>query len=354
MGFAAALVLTPVIRLAAVRTDIIDRPVGLKIHKQATPLMGGVAVYLAFTLGAFSILPLNRPVLGLVLGGLAAAVVGVLDEKFTLSPLAHLAGQVAAAIVAIVAGVGVVHTISVPTASLTAPGLALPAVVGAAITLIWLVGMMNTINFLDGLDGLATGVACLAALLLAAWASERQAFYLPAMAHHEDLLLPLALAGALLGFLPYNWHQARIFLGDSGSMFLGLSLGALSIVGPAKLATALLVLMIPVLDVAWAIVRRQLQGRSFLSGDKQHVYHRMLELGMSHTSVVLLLYAVCFALAILDLTLFKLGKLIAFVLLVVTIGAVFVALEIRAGRREPSSPGLAGQDGTRVASGRDV
>jgi UDP-GlcNAc:undecaprenyl-phosphate GlcNAc-1-phosphate transferase len=304
----------------------------MKLHKRATPLMGGVGVYLAFALAAFTVLPWSPPVRGLLVGGLAAVVVGILDEQFNLSPPLHLLGQIAAAIITVVAGLGVIGTLSIPVASLTTPGYAIPGVVGFLLTVGWIVAMMNTTNFLDGLDGLLTGVAALAALLLAAWAWESQRFALPGTVHHEDLLLPLALAGALLGFLPYNWHVARIFLGDSGSMFLGLAIGALALVGPTKLATALLVLIIPVLDVAWAIVRRSLRGRSFLAGDKQHVYHRMMELGMSHTATVLSLYAVCIVLGLLDLQLYKLQKLIAFVVVGTLAGAGFVVLESRANR----------------------
>lgn len=339
-GFAAALVLTPLARRLAIRLGDIDRPVGLKIHTRPTPLMGGIAVYLAFALAALTVLPLDRPVVGLLLGGGAAVVVGICDELLNLPPLVHLAGQIAAALVAIAAGVNVVGTISNPLSSLATPGLTVPLALGVPLTVFWLVGMMNTVNFLDGLDGLATGIGALAALMLAIWATEKQSLLVPVTAHHVDLVLPLALTGALLGFLPYNWHTARIFLGDSGAMFLGLALASLSIIGPAKLGTAMLVLIIPVLDVAWAIVRRRVRGRTFLSGDKQHVYHRMLELGMSHTSTVLLLYFLCFALAVLDLTLHKFQKLVAFVLLAAVTGAMFILLEVRASRRArvPSSP----------------
>ena len=338
IGFAAACILTPLARTMAVRCGVIDRPVGPKIHVRPTPLMGGVAVYLSFVLAALTILPPTKPVVGLLLGGLVAVVVGVLDEIRNLPPPVHLAGQIGAALVAVLTGVGIVRSVSDPFSGLTAPALPVPAVIGLVFTLFWLVGMMNTMNFLDGMDGLVTGIAALAALLLAVWASEPSRFYLPPTLHHEDLLLPLALAGALLGFLPYNWHVARIFIGDSGTMFLGLALGALSIVGPAKLGTALLVLLVPVLDVAWAIVRRQLSGRSFLAGDKQHVYHRMRELGLGYTTIVLLLYFLCLALAVLDLELTKLAKLIAFLLLALVTGASFVALELRATRRVRQLP----------------
>jgi UDP-GlcNAc:undecaprenyl-phosphate/decaprenyl-phosphate GlcNAc-1-phosphate transferase len=306
--------------------------------------MGGVAVYAAFVVTCFLVLPVHGPVVGVLIGGLGAVVVGLLDELLTLPPLTHLAGQIAVAVLAIVAGVGFVQHVSVP-GPLSAPGLQLPAVIGVAFTIFWLVGMMNTVNFLDGLDGLATGVAAITALLMATWAWEAyqdHRFLLAPASHPADFVLPLALAGALLGFLPFNWHVARIFLGDSGSMFLGFALAALSIVGPTKLGTALLVLIIPVLDVAWAIVRRQIRGRSFLSGDKQHVYHRMLDLGMSHTQTVLMLYALCIVLGGLDLWLLKLQKLLAFVALAVVAGSLYVVLEIRANRRSIESSDAAG------------
>jgi UDP-GlcNAc:undecaprenyl-phosphate GlcNAc-1-phosphate transferase len=320
-----------VARALAIRVDDIDRPVGLKIHKQATPLMGGVAVFSAFALASAISLPFTAPVIGLLFGGLAAVVLGVLDEKLNLPPLVHLAGQVAAAGVAIVAGLGTIQAVSLPFSSLITPGYALPGVISLGLTLFWLVGMMNTVNFLDGLDGLVAGICAEVALLLALWGSEPGRFHLLAGVHHEDVLLPLALLGALLGFLPFNWHVAKIFLGDSGAMFLGLSIGALAIVGPAKLGTALVVLVIPVLDVAWAIVRRQLKGRSFLTGDKQHVYHRMLELGMSHTGTVVTMYGIVAVLGALDLWLMKGPKFIAWVLLASLTFTVFVMLETQAG-----------------------
>ncbi len=331
--------------MAAVRVGAIDRPTGNKIHLRATPLMGGVAVYAAFVATCFLVVPVRGPVVGVLVGGLGAVAVGILDELLTLPPLTHLVGQIAVAVLAIVTGVGFVRHVSVP-GPLTTPGLELPAVIGVAFTIFWLVGMMNTVNFLDGLDGLATGVSTVTALLMATWAweaYENHRFLLPPNAHPADFVLPLALAGALLGFLPFNWHVAKIFLGDSGSMFLGFSLAALSIVGPTKLGTALLVLIIPVLDVAWAIVRRQIRGRSFLSGDKQHVYHRMVDLGLSHTQTVLMLYALCIALGVVDLWLLKLQKLLAFVALAIVAGSLYVVLEIRANRRsveQAETPGV--------------
>lgn len=316
------------IRLAN-RFGVIDRPVGLKLHKRPTPLLGGVAVFVSFATTVIVSAPLSGPVRGVLLGGLAAIVVGVLDEVLTLPPVFHLVGQIAAAGVAVAGGVGVIHYVSGPSSSLVAPPVTLPLALGLILTMFWLVGMMNTVNFLDGLDGLAPGIVTIAAVLLAIWASEPGRFAL-ASSQPESVILPMALAGALLGFLVYNWNPARIFLGDSGSMFLGLALGALSIVGPAKLGTALIVLVVPILDVAWAIIRRGMRGKNFLSGDKQHVYHRMMELGLGATRTVILLYAVCVALGVVDLLLLRLWKYVAFgVLTVVMIGA-FALLELRA------------------------
>jgi UDP-GlcNAc:undecaprenyl-phosphate GlcNAc-1-phosphate transferase len=337
---ALGLLATPIVRWLAIRFDVLDWPVGQKIHKHPTPLLGGVAVYAAFAMATMLFLPIGGPVLGILAGGAAAVTVGILDDRLRLSPLVHLAGQTLAATVTVVAGVGIVRNVSDPFAAANYQGSwHLPVVLGAAFTLFWIVGMMNTVNFLDGLDGLSAGVGTIAALLLAVWAAQPQRYiaHPSAVFHHAELILPLILAGGLLGFLPYNWHPARIFIGDAGALFIGQALAALSILGPAKIGTALLILIIPVLDVAWAIVRRQLRGRSFLTGDKQHVYHRMLELGMSHLATVISLYALCIVLGMLDLVLVKLQKLIAFAVLGLLAAAAFVALEVAGNRREAAA-----------------
>lgn len=319
----------------------------MHLHTRPTPLMGGVAVYLAFALVTITALPLTPPVVGLLLGGLAAIAVGLADEFLNLSPPVHLAGQVGAALVAVIGGVGLIHSVSDPFSSLAAPATRLPLVLAVVVTIFWLVAMMNTVNFLDGLDGLAAGVVALSALLLAIWALHPERFLITPTPNHEDLVMPLALVGALVGFLRYNWRPAKIFLGDTGALFLGLTIAGLAIIGPAKLATALLVLIIPVLDVAWAILRRSLHGRSFLTGDKQHVYHRMMEIPigkagsarrLSATQTVLLLYLLCIVLGGLDLFLVRFAKFIAILLLAVAAAAMFVILELRASGMKGESP----------------
>jgi UDP-GlcNAc:undecaprenyl-phosphate GlcNAc-1-phosphate transferase len=350
VAFVSAVLLTPVAERVAIRYRVMDKPIGQKIHKLPMPLLGGLAVYAAFVIASALFLPLKGPVLGIVVGGGVAVAVGIIDDRFNLSPLVHLAGQFLAAVVTVVVGVGIVRFVSIPWGPLNGhycpPHITaahqcstgswqVPAVIGLAFTLLWMVGMMNAVNFLDGLDGLSTGVCAITAALLAVWASHLQNFIANPTAtfHHADFLLPTILLGALLGFLPFNWHPARIFIGDSGVMFVGLGLATFSILGPAKIGLALLVLAIPILDVAWAIVRRQLAGRSFLAGDKQHVYHRMLELGMSHTSTVLSLYALCLALAVADYAATKLVKLAAFAVVTVVTIIAFIYLEVAGNHR---------------------
>jgi UDP-GlcNAc:undecaprenyl-phosphate GlcNAc-1-phosphate transferase len=332
--------LTPLAIRAANRFGTIDRPVGQKIHSKPTPLLGGVAVYAGFLLVAILFLPFDGPVRGILAGGAIATTIGVLDDRLSLPPLIHLGGQICAAVVTIVVGLGVVRSLNNPFASAAQiasgkGGLAIPIVLGLAFTIFWIVGMMNTINFLDGLDGLSSGVGIIAALLLAWWASHPNVANYKAMTlfGHAELVLPIILAGALLGFLPFNWHPARAFIGDSGVMFLGLGLGGISLLGATKIGTALLILSIPVLDVAWAIVRRQLHGKSFLTGDKQHVYHRMIELGMSQMTTVISLYALCVALGVMDLQLARKEKLVAVAIVMILAGLGFVGLEIAGNRR---------------------
>jgi len=208
-------------------------------------------------------------------------------------------------------------------------------IIGIVFTIFWIVGMMNTVNFLDGLDGLAGGVTAIAALFLGLWEVVVPNTFSPS---HQDqnVILPLMLCGAILGFLVYNWAPARIFMGDSGAMFIGFTLGALSLFGTApRIGTALLILIVPIIDVAWAIVRRLLGRRSFASGDKHHIYHRMLDLGLSRRAVVLLFYGLCIVLGLIDLKLYRGDKVIAFAVVAVLAASGAVALEAR-GRRVAS------------------
>jgi UDP-GlcNAc:undecaprenyl-phosphate GlcNAc-1-phosphate transferase len=178
----------------------------------------------------------------------------------------------------------------------------------AAITVFWIVGMINSINFIDGLDGLSSGIAFIAAVTLGIISLTTQ------VAQPQPLIAVLCftLAGALLGFLRWNLHPASIFAGTSGVQFVGYTLALLSILGTAKVAVALLVLGVPIIDTFWIIVRRVSQGRSPFSPDRGHIHHRMLDLGLTHRQTVFAIYGICLALAVLSMALSGVDQLYAF------------------------------------------
>jgi UDP-N-acetylmuramyl pentapeptide phosphotransferase/UDP-N-acetylglucosamine-1-phosphate transferase len=274
-----------------------------------------------------------------------AVAIGVVDDLFNLRPAIHFLGQIAAAVIALKGGLATVNGISNPLANhffYAQPEkhlqiLLAPPVVAGAFTLFWIVAMMNTVNFLDGLDGLAGGVVTIAAILLAIWSGRVHGQGATTLTGSEVLVLPpLILAAALIGFLVFNWAPARIFMGDCGAQFAGFTLGALAILGPAKIGTALLILAVPILDIAWVFVRRPTKGRGFASADRGHLHHRLLDRGMSTRRIVLSFYAICAALGAIDLVLTRTSKLIAF--LVVTVATVM--LLIRVTERTPGKPFL--------------
>jgi len=360
---ALALVLTPVLGALSRRAGVLspgDRERDTRTDQ--VPLLGGVAFFLAFMIGMALFEPLTghrRDSLsgvsidagslmlhlhGLLLGAAVAVAIGVLDDLFNLRPAIHFLGQVAAAVIALKGGLATVNGISNPLADhffYAQPEkhlqILLPLPVAGAFTLFWLVAMMNTVNFLDGLDGLAGGVVTIAAILLAIWSGRVHGQGATTLTGSEVLVLPpLILAAALIGFLVFNWAPARIFMGDCGAQFAGFTLGALAILGPAKIGTALLILAVPILDIAWVFVRRPSKGRGFASADRGHLHHRLLDRGMSTRRIVLRFYAICVALGAIDLVLTRTSKLIAF--LAVAVATVF--LLIRVTERAPGKPFL--------------
>jgi UDP-GlcNAc:undecaprenyl-phosphate/decaprenyl-phosphate GlcNAc-1-phosphate transferase len=303
---------TPVVRLAAVRLRMMAAPRERDVHVIPTPRGGGVAMYLgvaAAVLVATRLPALQRTfddsqtAAVLVAGGLICAL-GVLDDKFGLDALTKLTGQIAAAGVMVLLGVQLLY-VFLPVADIGT--LSLGPDIGVPLTLLLTVLTVNALNFIDGLDGLAAGVSAIAALAFFAYS------YNLGVEGYDDIasaptLITAVLAGACLGFLPHNFSPARIFMGDSGSMLVGLMLSAaaVSATGQADpqtfdsaatllpLALPLLVpiavLSIPFIDLVMAVVRRSLRGRSPFSPDKMHLHHRLLAIGHSHRRAVLVMY----------------------------------------------------------------
>ena len=215
-----------------------------------------------------------------------------------------------------------VATVNFPLASGGTLNLAnIGGPIAATATILWILGMVNSINFIDGLDGLSTGIALIAAVTLGTISLSTDADE-PYVA-----LFCFILAGALAGFLRWNFHPASIFSGTSGIMFVGYSLAVLSILGAAKIAVALLVLGVPIMDTFWIIVRRVAARRSPFAPDRGHIHHRLLDMGLSHRDTVLVIYGVCILLAVLSLVLSNTGQMYAFLGLVVVFGLALFLIE---------------------------
>lgn len=222
-----------------------------------------------------------RRLLGLLLGLLLLFPLALADDRWRLEPGPQFLGHLAMAAVPVAFGI-TIDQIAVPFGE----PIALPPVVAVGVTILWTVTLINTMNLIDVTDGLAAGVALVAALTL----SIRSVLF----GQDAIALLPLALAGCALGFLGRNFHPAQVFMGTSGSVFLGYALANLAIIGGVKVGTAAIVLGVPLMDVAWVVLRRVWQGRSpFKGGDREHLAHRLLSLGLSQRETALLLYAAC-------------------------------------------------------------
>jgi UDP-GlcNAc:undecaprenyl-phosphate GlcNAc-1-phosphate transferase len=338
---AISFALTPLVRRLAVHFDAVDLPGHRRVNTSPVPRGGGVAVATAFivvTLGLlaanavapFMSVPLSidgRDLLGLLLGGALAAGFGVIDDALDLRARWQFAGQFGLALFAIACGF-IVDFINSPFG----PGrLPLVGPFAFGFTVLWIAGMINSINFIDGLDGLSSGIGLIAAVTLGI-------ISVTTLGQSFVAVLCFALAGSLLGFLRWNFHPASIFVGTSGVMFIGYTLALLSILGTAKVAVAMLVLGVPIIDAFWIIVRRVAQGRSPFSPDRGHLHHRLLDIGLSHRQTVLLIYAICIGLGALAMLLSGATQLYAFAGVFVASG--FILFILARGGFTPDGPEL--------------
>ncbi len=323
LSFALSLGLSRAAIWLGLRWHIIDAPRGRHRHAHTVSKLGGLALW-----GAFSVAVLvaqARPVphtdameavrvSGLLLGGAFCFVFGLLDDRFEFSALPQYLAQLAAASIAVVFQIFIQYFNNPLTNGQTAPW---PHLVTVFISVLWMGAMMNAVNFIDGVDGLAAGVAGIAAVVLFI----NSVFRLNPPQHSVGML-PLALLGATLGFLPMNFAPARVFMGTSGSMFLGYTLGALSIIGGAKMATILLVMGLPLLELVWVAVGRIRAGRSPFEGDRTHLHHRLLDLGFTQRQIALSYWAFSALCGILALaTTSRMFKLLALIAMGLVVGA---------------------------------
>ena len=332
-----SLSLTPLIRRFVVHHEVVDLPEERRVNTIPMPRAGGLAIAAAFLLTSSLFLLANQrlaivavaiptnELAALLLGGAAAAGLGAIDDFLDLRARWQLAAQVGLAVFAVATGI-VIDYINNPFG----PGIVpFGGLFAAGFTIFWIVGMINSINFIDGLDGLSSGIALIAAVTLGLISLSDQVRQ-PLVA-----ILCFALAGSLLGFLRWNLHPATIFSGTAGVQFVGYTLAVLSILGTAKVAVALLVLGVPIIDTFWIIVRRLSQGRSPFSPDRNHIHHRLLDLGLSHRQTVFVIYGICLALALLALILSGVDQLYAFLGIFLAFGLVlFIPTRGTIGRPE--------------------
>lgn len=299
-GFAVALVLslllTPAVKAFAFKVGAIDKPNHRKVHTKIMPRLGGLAIYVAFVGGFLLLSPfipeglLNaydmRLIQSLLVGGTIIIIIGALDDRFDLPARVKLVGQIAAACV-VVFGFGIkIDLLNIPFGEAMQP---IAAWISIPLTIFWIVGVTNAINLIDGLDGLAAGVSGIAISTILVMAI--------VMGFEPVILLSTLLLGGIIGFLVFNFHPAKIFMGDSGALFLGFSLATLSMMGFKQVTivsfvTPLLIIGVPLSDTFFAIVRRMVNRKPIFTADRGHLHHCLRDLGFSHRRTVLIIYAV--------------------------------------------------------------
>ncbi len=336
LAFITAFVITPYTIRLAKKVGAVDYPNDRRINKKPMPRLGGLAVIAGFMVSAIYLIitmsiekkvnfaeeGLNRKLIGCLLGAIILGITCYIDDVKDIKPLVKLAGQVIAAIVVVSSGV-LIDNFTIPFKE---NSVMLNEVFSFILTVGWIVGITNAINLIDGLDGLSSGItliSCISLLIIFALNES------PLIA----IILITALAGAIVGFLPYNFNPAKTFIGDVGSNFMGFAIAVISILGVAKTYTAIviiapiIVLALPIFDTLWAIVRRIVKTKSIkgvFKADKGHLHHRLMAKGYTQKQAVLILYGITATLGMVAIILLDSGiwKALSFALLVV----VFVAL----------------------------
>lgn len=289
----ATYILTPLTKQLALSIGAVDIPNNRRINKKAVPTLGGIAIYLGFLIPIILNMPLNKRLIGILLGGTFILLIGIIDDLYELSPSWKLTGQILAACILLFFGIKI-EFITNPFGGMLYLGYW-----GVPLTLFWVVGITNTVNLVDGLDGLAAGISAIAAFILFLVAlQEGQTF---------SAILALTLASSSLGFLRFNFNPADIFMGDTGAMFLGYMLAAISVSGALKsaatvtLVVPVLALGVPIFDTIFAIIRRIHNGKPIGEADNGHIHHRLLALGMNQRQAVLSVYGISICLGLMAL-----------------------------------------------------
>ncbi|MBQ4048938.1 MAG: undecaprenyl/decaprenyl-phosphate alpha-N-acetylglucosaminyl 1-phosphate transferase [Clostridia bacterium] len=287
-AIAVALAATPLVKKLAFRLGAIDVPKDARrMHKKPIPLWGGIAIYLGFIVSVLVFVKPDLELTGILIGASLIVILGAVDDRYALDAKVKFLVQIVAAVIPIACGLRIEvlsNFFGDDGSRIALSFLSIP------LTLIWIVGVCNAVNLIDGLDGLACGVSTIAAL---------STFLV--VVQHDDAVTAVviaALAGACIGFLPYNFNPAKIFMGDSGALFLGFILATVSISGNFKMHTLInfglpfVVLGLPIFDTVFAILRRVIHGKKPWEADRGHIHHKLIDMGMSQKQAVAVLYLI--------------------------------------------------------------
>ncbi len=288
VAFVASILLTPLVKRLAFRVGAVDAPNYRKVHARIMPRLGGLAIYAAFLIGFIFLKVMtgfeSPYALAILIGATIVVITGIVDDMREISAKAKLLGQIIAACIVVFVGGIQMNEINLPFAGEISFGwLSIP------LTIVWIVGITNAVNLIDGLDGLAAGVSTISLGTLA----------IMAMIMGNGIVIAMAsiLAAATIGFLFYNFHPAKIFMGDTGALFLGFMISVLALLGfknvtVISLIIPVIMLGVPISDTFFAIVRRLRTGKKWSDPDKSHLHHCLLNLGFSHRQTVLIIYAI--------------------------------------------------------------
>lgn len=333
-AFVASILLTPLVKRLAFRIGAVDAPNYRKVHARIMPRLGGLAIFLAFIIGVtilYSFLVHTKhgsheALLAIIIGACIIVITGVIDDMREISAKAKMLGQLVAALIVVFVGGIEIEMVNLPFLGTLDFGL-----LSIPLTIIWIIGITNAINLIDGLDGLAAGVSTIALITIAVMAFILSNVFV--------LALAAILAVASLGFLFYNFHPAKIFMGDTGALFLGFMISVLALLGFKNitfvaLIIPIIILGVPISDTFFAIVRRVRMKKKWSDPDKSHLHHRLLDMGFTHRQTVLIIYgiAVMFGLAAIIFSMAKVWGAILLVAVILTAIEIFVEVIGLAGK----------------------
>jgi len=327
-----SLAATPGVKWIAKRVGAIDVPTeARRVHKRPIPRLGGLAIFVAFVLSVLFFADITEQVRGILIGSVIVVIIGVIDDIMTLSAYLKFAIQILAALVAVFHGV-VIEIFSNPIVFASSEYVSL-GFLSIPITVLWIVAITNAFNLIDGLDGLAAGVSIICSITM----------LVISLIVSDDLnvaIIMASLAGACLGFLPYNFNPAKIFMGDTGALLLGYVLATVSILGLFKFYAAVsftapfLILALPLVDTASAFLRRILKGKNPMMPDREHFHHRLIDMGLTQKQAVAIMYSICGLSGFIAVIVTMIDKISALILVIAVVVATVIVLFVFKGKRK--------------------